>query len=144
MFESEDDINRRRILQVGGWNRLSFSFPAFPLLLTGRPRTLQRDLALLTSLGFSEVMCQKALFVSSGVHAEAMHWLLRHQHHPNVHVPWNMSQLQARQPPPPRTTSPRPALKRAVSRSHGLRLLPGTNGRSQHATQFGFHGAGTL
>jgi len=55
---------------------------------------LQRDLALLKSLGFSTVLCQKALFVSSGVHAEAMHWLLRHQHHPNADVPWNMGQLQ--------------------------------------------------
>eukprot|EP00730_Choanoeca_flexa_P000055 TRINITY_DN10024_c0_g1_i4.p1 TRINITY_DN10024_c0_g1~~TRINITY_DN10024_c0_g1_i4.p1 ORF type:complete len:778 (+),score=157.72 TRINITY_DN10024_c0_g1_i4:263-2596(+) len=68
MFESDEDPQRRRVLQ--------------------------RDLALLKSLGFSTVLCQKALFVSSGVHAEALHWLLRHQHHPNADVPWNMNQLQ--------------------------------------------------
>ncbi|EDQ90399.1 uncharacterized protein MONBRDRAFT_24134 [Monosiga brevicollis MX1] len=68
MFESEDDTNRRRVLQ--------------------------RDLQLLSSLGFSVVLCQKALFVASGVHAEALHWLIRHQHLPHANIPWNMTQLQ--------------------------------------------------
>ena len=55
---------------------------------------LQRDMALLTGLGFSEVMAQKALFVASGTHTEALAWLIHHQHHPNVDVPWNSTQLQ--------------------------------------------------
>ena len=51
-------------------------------------------MALLTGLGFSEVMAQKALFVASGTHTEALAWLIHHQHHPNVDVPWNSTQLQ--------------------------------------------------
>ena len=46
------------------------------------------------SLGFSQTMVQKALFIASGVHAEALHWLIDNQHHPNVETPWNMTQLQ--------------------------------------------------
>ncbi|EGD76360.1 hypothetical protein PTSG_01060 [Salpingoeca rosetta] len=68
MFESEEDPTRRRILR--------------------------RDMALLTGLGFSEVMAQKALFVASGTHTEALAWLMHHQHHPDVDVPWNSTQLQ--------------------------------------------------
>eukprot|EP00043_Microstomoeca_roanoka_P016198 m.164485 g.164485 ORF g.164485 m.164485 type:complete len:799 (+) comp16409_c3_seq1:1350-3746(+) len=68
MFESEEDPMRRRILR--------------------------RDMALLTGLGFSEVMAQKALFVSSGTHTEALSWLIHHQHHPHIDEPWNATQLQ--------------------------------------------------
>lgn len=57
-------------------------------------RRAQRDLSLLMSLGFSQTMVQKSLFIASGVHAEALHWLIDNQHHPNVETPWNMTQLQ--------------------------------------------------
>eukprot|EP01147_Barroeca_monosierra_P005637 gene5637-210_t len=68
MFESEEDPTRRRILR--------------------------RDMALLTGMGFSEVMAQKALFVASGTHTEAISWLIHHQHHMDIDIPWNATQLQ--------------------------------------------------
>eukprot|EP00045_Choanoeca_perplexa_P017456 m.253807 g.253807 ORF g.253807 m.253807 type:complete len:777 (+) comp17545_c1_seq1:233-2563(+) len=88
--EARDERQRREQLMDADPLSLMFESDEDPQ----RRRVLQRDLALLKSLGFSTVLCQKALFVSSGVHAEAMHWLLRHQHHPNADVPWNMGQLQ--------------------------------------------------
>eukprot|EP00055_Hartaetosiga_balthica_P014495 m.79754 g.79754 ORF g.79754 m.79754 type:complete len:802 (-) comp8615_c1_seq1:248-2653(-) len=68
MFENESDFARRRILR--------------------------RDLALFEGMGFSRIMSQKALFVSSGTHTEALSWLVMHQHHPDANLPWNSTQLQ--------------------------------------------------
>lgn len=68
MFESEDDPERRRVLN--------------------------RDVTLLTGLGFTVTEAQKALFVCSGVHHEALNWLIQHQHMSDLKVPWNMTQLQ--------------------------------------------------
>lgn len=68
MFETEDDPERRRVME--------------------------RDMALLTSLGFSDVHARKALFVCSGVHHDAVNWLIQHQHNFSFDFPWNMSELQ--------------------------------------------------
>eukprot|EP00049_Salpingoeca_infusionum_P015343 m.297750 g.297750 ORF g.297750 m.297750 type:complete len:822 (-) comp15858_c6_seq46:1109-3574(-) len=59
-----------------------------------RRLVLQRDLAILQGLGFPTTLIQKALFVSSGSHADALSWLVHHQHHASATVPWNMTQLQ--------------------------------------------------
>lgn len=68
MFESEDDPERRRVLN--------------------------RDVSLLTGLGFTITEAQKSLFVCSGVHHEALNWLIQHQHMADLKTPWNMTQLQ--------------------------------------------------
>lgn len=100
MFESENDAARRRVLQVCSMSKeeinkqLPSPRPPSPHLSTPYFRRAQRDLSLLMSLGFSQTMVQKSLFIASGVHAEALHWLIDNQHHPNVETPWNMTQLQ--------------------------------------------------
>ena len=60
--------------------------------------TFQRDLQYLVSAGFPEVRVKKALFAASAVLQEAMCWLIAHQHDTNIDEPWNMTELQVRQP----------------------------------------------